>query len=203
MFRYIFLALAGLTALAAAPSSAPAAEATLHLRGSDLIVTGTVISFDGYTYRLETERFGKVNIDLRRYECVSGVCLATTVNSAATAAARSKEIVSIPPLTTNNQISVLAEKQNTQLFQEFLKWQNKQTTQLFQEFLEWQNKPAQKKPVRRKPARIKAMQVIPVRTNVVQNKPVRTNFVEKKDKQKKALGRITRSETWWFQGYFR
>jgi len=198
MFRYIFLARAGITVLAAAPNSAPAAEVTMHLRGSDLTITGTVISFDGNTYKLETERFGKVNLDLRRYECVSGACLATTVDSAITAAPRPKEVVSIPPLTTNNQIPVLVEKQNTQLFQEFLKWQEKQNTQLFQEFLKWQNKPARiksahKKSVRRNPARKKAMQII----------PVRTNFAKKKDTQKKALRRISRSESWWFQGYFR
>ena len=84
MFRYIRCALISLAALVAAIGPALADEATMRLRGSDLTFTGTVLSFDGNSYKLETELFGTVTLDLRRFECISGACTATV--TAATAA---------------------------------------------------------------------------------------------------------------------
>lgn len=84
MFAYIRFALLALIAFSAAAGPVLAAEATMRLRGSDLTFTGEVISFDGETYRLETELFGTVNLDLRRFECIDGACLskATTATAA-------------------------------------------------------------------------------------------------------------------------
>jgi phosphate transport system substrate-binding protein len=84
MFRHLQFAFVSLVIVFVTASPMLAAEITMRLRGSDLTFTGTVISFDGNTYRLETELFGNVNLDLRRFECVAGACSDTTTESAAT-----------------------------------------------------------------------------------------------------------------------
>jgi len=83
MHRYIRLAVLVLAALSATACPTLSEEATMRLRGSDLTFSGEVISFDGETYRLETQLFGKVNLDLRRFECISGACLSAATTPTA------------------------------------------------------------------------------------------------------------------------
>jgi len=152
------------------------------------------------------------------FRCVLLAVLCLTALSAATAAPRSNRLDSAEQPATNNQILQSQEKRNTQMFQEFFKWQKNQNTQLFKEFLKWQKKPTQikstqKKPVRRKHTRKRSIQIMPVRTNVVQKKPertnvvqkkpVRTNFVEKTPVQTKPAGNISESLTSWWRRKFR
>ena len=85
MFRYIRIVLMGVAALWGTGSQTLAAEVTMRLRGSALTFTGKVISFDGQNYRLDTERFGKVNLNVRKFECVAGACPVAAAGSAATA----------------------------------------------------------------------------------------------------------------------
>ena len=85
MFRYIRIVLMGVAALWGTASQTLAAEVTMRLRGSALTFTGKVISFDGQNYRLDTERFGKVNLNVRKFECVAGACPVAAAGSAATA----------------------------------------------------------------------------------------------------------------------
>jgi len=69
----------GLTASSSAaqqdPSPAPTGNAVvLRLKGSDFIVTGPVTSFDGKTYVVETARFGIVDIDAQKFDCIGPQC---------------------------------------------------------------------------------------------------------------------------------
>lgn len=85
MNHFILMTFFGIIAISMNARPTSAAEATMRLRGSDLTFTGTVISFDGKIYSLETTVFGKVKLDIRRFECISGACSATITNSAAAA----------------------------------------------------------------------------------------------------------------------
>ena len=85
MFRHVRRVLMGVVALWATTGPTLAAEITMRLRGSELTFTGKVIGFDGQTYRLDTGLFGKVNLDVRRFECIAGDCPAAAAGSAAAA----------------------------------------------------------------------------------------------------------------------
>lgn len=74
MLRYIQLGLMGFAALWAMGGPTSAAEVQMRLRGSDLTFTGQIISFDGKTYRVDSELFGSVNLDIGKYECLAGAC---------------------------------------------------------------------------------------------------------------------------------
>ncbi len=85
MFRYIRLALIGAVALCTTTYPILAAEVTMRLRGSELTFTAKIINFDGKTYKVETELFGKANLDARRFECVSDSCPTAVKRSVTTA----------------------------------------------------------------------------------------------------------------------
>ena len=58
-----------------AQSPAPAGSAVvLRLKGSDFTVTGAMTSFDGKTYVVETAKFGIVDIDATKFDCISPQC---------------------------------------------------------------------------------------------------------------------------------
>lgn len=131
-------------------SAAIAADATLRLRGGQQTFTGNVISFDGYTYRIETQLFGIVNIDLKRFECIAGACavettapIPTTTESISSMGSStlsndttgSTASPATPPqsttsttLSTSNKLvpSELTDQEKEQFFRDFLEWNRSQ-----------------------------------------------------------------------------
>lgn len=58
----------------AATSSQSDSGVVLRLKGSDFSVTGSVTSFDGRTYIVETRNFGTVEIDAQKFDCLGQQC---------------------------------------------------------------------------------------------------------------------------------
>ena len=78
MFRSLCLAMVSLACLLVIAGPALSAEVTMRLRGSDMTLTGNLVSFDGNTYRIESELFGTVDLEIERFECIAGACSQTT-----------------------------------------------------------------------------------------------------------------------------
>ena len=117
---HITTALAALMTLYAVTSPAVAEEATMRMRGSTQTFTGNVISFDGQSYLIENEIFGKIYIDTRRFECIAGACAPNDKS-----AARVPEDPTIAPSGSKEPRSPLTEEQRQELFKGFLEWRRK------------------------------------------------------------------------------
>lgn len=113
-------AFAALMTLYAITSPAVAEEATMRMRGSMQTFTGNVLGFDGQSYLIENEIFGKIYIDTRRFECIAGAC-APNDNSAA----KIQEDPTIAPSGSKEPRSPLTEEQRQELFKGFLEWRRK------------------------------------------------------------------------------
>lgn len=153
MLKYILLALGGLAVFLSVAGTAPAAETTLRLRGSDLTFTGKLNGFDGKTFELATERFGSMLLSTERYDCIAGSCDVTKVNPAAAVAPRANGIGSAAPAPTLNQNALPTDDRNTRQFEEFLKWRKDQA----------RKQQIRKNSTRKKSARIKAKRQTRVR----------------------------------------
>ena len=110
----------GLSALAAMSGPSAAAEATMRLRGSTQTFTGNVISFDGKSYLIENDIFGKIYIDTGRFECIAGACAAPD-----STASKLQENPTIAPSGSKTPRSPLTEEQRQELFKGFLEWRRK------------------------------------------------------------------------------
>ncbi len=67
-----------------APSMSAAAEIVLKANSEDRAVQGTLIKFDGETYKMQT-LLGVIWVDAKRFDCISDGC-ATSISEAQSAA---------------------------------------------------------------------------------------------------------------------
>ena len=136
--KSIPIVLSFLAAISAAANTVLAADATMRLRGGQQTFTGKVISFDGYTYRIETEMFGIVNIDLKRFECVAGACAAEATKTMPNPVERTGSIETPPPTPENADSTAsptsnklvpgkLTDLEKLQFFRDFLEWKRSQS----------------------------------------------------------------------------
>lgn len=120
MMRYTVTTLLGLAAATVSIVPLSAAEATMRLRGSDQTFTGELVEFDGKSYLIENELFGKVYLDAARFECISGACFNPS-RATASVKAPQDEVTVAPSADTQKQPAITQEERN-QLFKEFLEW---------------------------------------------------------------------------------
>ena len=66
------LALASLVLLSA--ESAGGAELTFKMKGGDFAVSGQLRAFDGSKYTVDSESFGTILLDAKRFDCVGQTC---------------------------------------------------------------------------------------------------------------------------------
>jgi len=118
--RCLALTVVGLMAPCTIAGPALAAEATMRMRGSTQTFTGNVIEFDGQSYLIENEVFGKIYIDTRRFECIAGACAENDGS-----AAKLPENATIAPSGSKTPRSPLTEEQRQELFRGFLEWRRK------------------------------------------------------------------------------
>ncbi len=55
----------------------------MRMRGGTQTFTGDLLGFDGKSYFVETPVFGKVYLDAKRFECISGDCPRTVTSGTA------------------------------------------------------------------------------------------------------------------------
>ena len=120
MMRYILTTFVGLSVAGAVAIPAEADEATMRLRGSDQTFTGELTEFDGKSYLLENKLFGKVYLDAARFKCISGACFNPV--QALAAKASPQEDVTVEPSGSTESGTTITEEERTQLFREFLEW---------------------------------------------------------------------------------
>ena len=70
----IFVATLLLSAWWGQASQAASASLTFRLKGSDFSISGTVGSYDGKKWLVETPNFGEVQLDATKFDCLGSDC---------------------------------------------------------------------------------------------------------------------------------
>ena len=102
----------------------------MRMRGGTQTFTGDMISFDGESYLVETPVFGKVYLDAKRFECISGACPASEARDTVAAPAENA-VPAGNEVTPRQDFGQEAQKPSKE------KMSEDRQRQLFMQFLEW------------------------------------------------------------------